>query len=530
LFEALVAQTASNTNLAEMVINEELLPKERLTPFYRAMVAFHQQSTPAYSGRRSYYEEQSQASPFETWERRLVEYLIEQGQLLSAEQEIASFKQTLHPRAPTPDWCTLDQAKIEIRSSRREEALKRLREWITSAGSESAPNKERFLQVSALLNAEGLRREANEFLLDMYSRLLTSGERNNANFIGLAEVLFNLDRTQEALDALRRMVNRSLDHYETLPLAAEVAFRYKRFGEAMEYRSRLAKMNAEAAENQVELARAQAAAGNVRAAVETLAALLKDRKTSGTTAATAIELLPDLIKENPQQALAWVPADSNRLLAARAAILRQAGQRDQALRALEPALADRYNVAARIERALIEQPAKLQSWEEVLFMDPEEGIANSFVFAASTPRMQLARLYVQVGRHEAALKIGESVVSSQVSVVRGQSSVVGSSEQRTTGDEQRTNPLGTMQERNAAAVGEQRIELLETLAQAARKLGNYQRALEFLQARRALLREASAIRATEQLIAEVKREKEQADRRAVERMVISRNEVHLGLK
>jgi tetratricopeptide (TPR) repeat protein len=540
LFEAVLADTPSDVSLATMVIEEKLLPSQQLTPFYRTMVAYfgegHVAQSPARARWHRYQDQdQSQASPVESWEQRLIHHLIEQNQVAAAQSEIAAFKKTLDPAAPSPDWLVLDEARIELRLGQREHALQRLRQFAPAGSSLSAaPQKERFLQAAALLKAEGLQRESNEFLLDMYSQLLTSGQMDNANFVGLADALFNLGRPQEALAALQRMVNRASDPYEALPLAGEVAFGYRQFGEAVKYRSRLEKINPEATENRIELARAQAASGDARAAVATIASVLMDRKTSSELAAQATELLPELAGENRQQALAQLPADSGRITLARVALLRQMGQVDQAGQLLQPSLKDRYNVLAQLERALLEQhrsPAQeeITAWQEALFIDPEEVIAHRLIFATNTPRAQLIRLYSPAKRSQAALRIAEGLpdfAPAAESDAEEQASVPSSTQSEAANDE---HQFKTMPQRNAEARTRQRIDALDHLAQAAKELGDYQRAMEYLRRRLALLKDEPALAATKQAIAALKSEKEQADRQARQTMSITKNEVHLGI-
>lgn len=533
LFAAIQAGTPSDVGLASMIIEEELLPKETLTPFYRAIMTYfaegHAAQAPTYYRRA--YDDPSQVGPLVFWEQRLLNHLIELNELAAAQEEIAAFTKSLDPAAPTPDWLTLAQAKIELRLGQLEQAINRLRQ-LAASGSSVSPQKERFLQAAALLKAEGRPRESNEFLLEMYSQLLTSGQMDNANFIGLAETLFNLGRDQDALAALQRMVNRSTDPDQTLPLAAEVAFRYEKFPDATQYRSRLARINPEAMENRIELARAQAASGDVRAAVDTMAAVLTDRRTPSELTAQAAELLPELVEATKEQALAQLPADSLRLAPARAALLRRMGELDQARQALEPLLKDRYNILARIQRALLEQQtgAGIAAWEEALFTDPEETVASSIAFATSTCRVQLVRLYSQVKRYEAALQIVEGVsdfATTPDSDAEENSYSPASSPPKVVDDGSR---LKTMEQRNADAKVRQRIETLASLAQAARALGDYERALGYLRTQLGLLPDEAAIAATKEAMTTLKTEKEQQDRQVRQRMVITKNEVHLGVR
>jgi len=350
----------------------------------------------------------------------------------------------------------------------------------------------------------------------------------------MAEALFNLDRDQEALDALQRMVNRATDPYEALPLAAEVAFRYKKFSEAVQYRTRLVKLNPEATENRIELARAQAADADTRSAVKTIAAVLADRKTSSELIARASELLPEFVIGDKDEALAQLPADS-RVVPARAALLRGMGYPEQARRALEPSRTDRYNVLARIERALLEQTTgssqmQLKAWEETLFVDPDEAIANSMVFATNTPRTHLIRLYPQVKRFEAALQIAEGLpdmAPSREESLEENEQAPAPTKTETTED---GGSLRTLEQRNTAAKTQQRIEALANLAQAAKELGDYERALSYLQTRLGLLRDEAAIAAAKQAMAALKAEKEHQERQAMQRMTITKNEVHLGAR
>jgi tetratricopeptide (TPR) repeat protein len=536
LFETVSAAVPSDVGLARMIVEEELLPMERLTPFYRALVIYFIEGQAAQTA--TYYQGQSGADSAEFWRQRLIGHLIAQGESAAAQQEIDSFKNTLGPSASPPDWLTLAQAKLELRLGRRDEAIARLRQFaVTGSITFPAPQQERFLRAYEVLNAEGLSREANEFLVDMYSLLLTSGQADNANFIGLAEALFNLDRDQEAISALDRMVNRASDLNEVLPLAAEVAFRYKHFGEAAKHRARLAKINPELAENRLELARCQAAMGNVSAALDTVASLLTDRRTPAEVVAMATELVPEFVGDQTEQALAKFSATTPDVVQARVALLRSKGQLSEARGLLDPLLKDRFNVLARIESALIEKQTK--NWEDVLHADPQETIPTSLLFAMNSPRAQLIKLYAQAHRPEAALGIARGsdfAPATEEPSGEGEESTDSSSPQQageaastSISTESKDDRLQTIERRNAAARIRRRVEALATLAQAAKALGNYDEALGYLQARLALLGDEQTKAAAQQAIAELKSEKQQYERQAMQRMTITKNEVRLGM-
>ncbi|MCS6803996.1 MAG: tetratricopeptide repeat protein [Blastocatellia bacterium] len=541
LFESVIAQTPSNMDLAVMLSEEGLLPEPMLTPFYRAIVMSlregHVIELPTAEDDEQ-YEEHSEPPTLERWHRRLIEHLIALSQWNAAEAELAAFESARDPAMPPPDWFTLNLAQVEIHQGQRASAIKRLREF-AAAGSPLQPA--RFVKAAAVLKEAGLHREAHELLLEIYSSLLTSGQVNDVNFVGLAEALFHLERGEEALATLERMVNRAADPLPALALAGEIAFRYNRPAEAVRYRQRLAKLNPEWIENRIELARAQAAAGSLGAAVETLAALLTDRRTPSEQVAVALLLLPRLAAGQEQLALTQLQGPSERLISARVALLKNA---DQARQLLSPLLNDRYNLLAKIQRALID-PDTPALWQNVLWSDPDQVVTNYILFATPSPRAQLIELYTRAARYEAALKMAQYLPDVARLSEEDEDEQQAEYEQEADRAADQTRATETTQvslmssdqanrwllkQVNLLAQQRHLIQLLESLARAAAELNEYDRAIGYLKRMQALVADESEQRRANELLAVIHAKREQYQRQLAQRMTITTKAVNLGAR
>lgn len=535
LFESVIAQTPSNMDLTVMLIEQALLPEPMLTPFYRAIVMSLREGHVINGQTDQDAEDSSETPALERWHRRLIEHLIALRQWETAEAELAAFEAARDPVMPSPDWVILNLAKVEIHQGQRPSAIKRLRAFAVSG---SSPQPERFVQAAAVLKEAGLRREANELLLEIYSSLLTGGQVSDANFVGLAEALFHLDRVQEALATLERMVNRATDLLSALALAGEIAFHYNQPAEAVRYRQRLANLNPEGIENRIELARAQAAAGSLEAAVKTLAALLMDRRTPSELAAVAVLLLRRLADGQENLVLGQLQGQSDRLISARVALLKNA---EQARQLLSPLLSDRYNLMAKIQRALID-PDTPALWHDVLWSDPDQVVANHILFAMPSPRTQLIELYTRAARYETALKIAEYMpdvvlLSEHDEYEEDEHAHDHADAQMATRPIRPTPPMaGDQADRwplkhvNLLAQQRHRIQLLELLARAAAALNDYDRAIDYLNRLRPLLMEESEQYRINERLAQMQAKQQQYRRQLAQQMTITTKVVNLGTR
>jgi tetratricopeptide (TPR) repeat protein len=194
-----------------------------------------------------------------------------------------------------PEWLVMARAAAETRGGQTAQAVARLRKFLSldqptetqaqpvstseSEDEESTPvNKDAHLHAYALLVNEGKQAEADALLGEYYQRQLSEFD-SVGDFVGAAEIEFRRGRTQDALNQLKRVVER-FNSFEAAQSAAEIAARYGQYPPAIEWRRKAAKLAPGNFDNRLELARLLDRTGDGPGALKILSDGLADRTSS----------------------------------------------------------------------------------------------------------------------------------------------------------------------------------------------------------------------------------------------------------
>lgn len=554
-----ITQMPDELTIARLIIEEALLPEANLGSIYRtqhqrlanlAAAAFgtDEYENGYWNGVEYFYPPRALAD----WRKRFINFLIRTNALDEARLLIGAIKReqadhelALESRSKDEsdytderyDWLPLASALIELRAGR--DTAKAMAELRTYCGLDEASRKnsggqglhERCLKAYALLVAERKEAEADALLYDAYTMAVRSRRSDDASIAGLAEIEARRGRGDEASRLLKFLVERSTDNLQALSLAAETAARIGRYGDAVDFRERIARANPTDAVNRLELARAMAAAGRNGEAVDYIATLIAERATPNSIRAQGAEVIGDIVRADRNQATRAATLldrgagqnDAGALLA-RAAVAEATGSMDEARSLLNRISAGGLAAVAQMKLGLIALGAQntqeaIAAFERAVYLDSDDEITDAIAFRAAGPRAQLVLLYGRAGRDLAAIRMAEgdgsgekSLISAEVrrALAAGETEVEGQQEATSVLFEPslevaraRATGLRPLAELNGAAAEKVDNNLLATLAQSAARLGQYDRAIAIERLRAADATRPEDRAAIERLLAEM---------------------------
>ncbi len=194
-----------------------------------------------------------------------------------------------------PEWLVMAQAAAETRSGQTARAVARLRAFLNLDGQAESQTvskttgeddedegtpviKDAHLHAYSLLVNEGKQAEADALLGEYYQKQLSEFD-TLGDFVGAAEIEFRRGRTADALNQLKRVVER-FNSAEAARTSAEIAARYGQYAAAIEWRRKAARLAPGFDENRLELARLLDKTGDGAGAMKLLGEGLADRMTT----------------------------------------------------------------------------------------------------------------------------------------------------------------------------------------------------------------------------------------------------------
>lgn len=192
-----------------------------------------------------------------------------------------------------PEWLVMALAAAETRAGQTAQAVARLRAFLELDGPATVPSatsttsdseeeeegtpvvKDAHLHAYALLVNEGKPAEADALLGEYYQKQLSEFD-SVGDFVGAAEIEFRRGRTQDALNQLKRVVER-FNSFEAAQASAEIAARYGQYAPAIEWRRKAVKLSPSSFSNLLELARLLDKTGDGAGAMKLLGDVLSDR-------------------------------------------------------------------------------------------------------------------------------------------------------------------------------------------------------------------------------------------------------------
>ncbi|HWW75930.1 MAG TPA: hypothetical protein VNZ44_11060, partial [Pyrinomonadaceae bacterium] len=474
------------------------------------------------------------------WQRRYLEYLLEEGRDAEALKVVNAVEDELVRRYARPAWLRLAKARLELRGGRREKALADLKAFVGADAPPgltkvSAPDAGRLSDAVALLREERRESLAPQLVEATYTQLLALGQYQTPYFVALAGVAFEGGDAERGDTMLRLLVELSSDetrdeaaarvaalpgvraraaalgraelpegvnsisHTSALQLAAETAGSFARYEEAIGFRQTLAAEKPDDYTNRVELARLLAAAGRRAEAVAQLSGVVFDRRAPRAARWQAMWVAPEVTGGSAELWESLIRSSAGRddremSAALEAGRLWAGGRAAEASDLLGRAAEDDPNpllefflgvVAADCGRDGVAEAA----WAAAFRSRAEDDISSAFGADREDALRELIRLQLSSGRASSALKLASldaELVAESSAKDAGSDS--GEEESDASAFETRPGPsYRTLKERASARRAASESELLAGLSAAAERSGEFDKALEFERARQGRL-------------------------------------------
>ena len=226
-FRRILNERQTDTSLAEMLAGESLIGNSARHEFYELLIArsealsdydydFASYRQRSWTNAEATYEQendyQTEEPDNERYQRqkKYLEFLLEQRDDPKAAQTIAVIEKDLNGRYARPAWLRLAKINLQIRGGKFD--LAETENFVGIAASESAtetkaPSVERFNDVLRLLKKENHEAQARQISESFFARMLALEQFDAANFAGLARAFFQKGETALARRILQLMID-----------------------------------------------------------------------------------------------------------------------------------------------------------------------------------------------------------------------------------------------------------------------------------------------------------------------------------
>jgi len=509
------------------------------------------------------------------WQKLYLEYLLEEGREAEAGRLLVTLGRELERRYAPPEWFRLAEVRLKLRAGRVAEAVVDLKSY---AGAEvsaelpsvAAPSVERLSKAVVLLREEKHDAGVAQLLDAAYSQLLALGQYQTPYFVGLARVAFEAGDAERGRRLLELLVGLSdeetkdeaaagvsalagvkerfaalgrselpeqvdgVERAEALRLAAETAGSFGLYEDAALFRQSLSAVRPGDYTNRIELARLLAAAGRSEEAAAQLSSVVADRLAPRAARWQAVWVAPEvtggkrelwdlLLKGLGEEGA----ADGEMSAALKARELWAAGRTGEAADLAERAAAGGSNPLLDFFRGLLEAErgnsrAARRSFAAAFRTRAAGDISAAFGAGEESASWKLIRLHMAEGRPHAALKLAS--LDPSLGESRGQAEEegkgfdsAGAAAGAPAGTRHRTLKEMADQRREGALT-----ELLGLLSAAAEGASDFDRAIEFENARGGRLTDAGERAASIERVALLERMRGEAERARRSPLVIDR--------
>lgn len=312
-FMQILRARPTDTSLAEMLVKENLIAKNRQGEFYKTLVeragkpSYYDYNFTAvaervwtkadaesvYDAENDYKTEDPEGKSFE-YRKSYLALLVERSENDEAARLIAEIEQEISGRYARPGWLRLAQIRLQIRGGKFDAAQIERFVGITvsdSVAEMKPPSVERFNDVSQVLAEENRAAESVRLSESFFARMLALEQFDKANFVGLARAFFRKGEAEKAMRVLQSMIDAgddakketalaeiasleavkartadaaeltetettvSINQAEALKFAAEIAAEFGQTDAAILFRRRLLVTNSTESANRIELAK-----------------------------------------------------------------------------------------------------------------------------------------------------------------------------------------------------------------------------------------------------------------------------------
>ncbi len=229
-FQAILLKRPSDESLAKMLLDENLIDGEHDDFCYRRLIEKNNLDGENYEFAAIYErvwkntddaesvfanenerdnESDKDENTGERWRRKDLAHLLENGENVQAAQLIVEVEKEMRGKMPRPAWLRTAKFETQIRAGKFDfnEAARFI--GITVADADNTikpPDQEKFGEVRRVLLAENRAEPANDLSEAFFARKIALGETARINFDGLARTYFERKDSVKALEILHLMV------------------------------------------------------------------------------------------------------------------------------------------------------------------------------------------------------------------------------------------------------------------------------------------------------------------------------------
>ena len=245
-FRLIIRKRPTDTSLAAMLVNENLIARRQQKEFYETLIirseginsydsdykyaAVRQRlwnsadAESVYEQENDYKTEAPEADRIE-WQKKYLDLLFELRENMEAAKLIAEIERDLNNRYARPAWLRLANIRRQIRDGKADIAVIENYTGIAVADVVTAikpPDVERFNDVMRLLKEEKKSEIAAQISESFFARMLALEQFDAANFAGLSRAFIQKGEAEKALQVLRLMIDAS-DETKAETAAAQVS-------------------------------------------------------------------------------------------------------------------------------------------------------------------------------------------------------------------------------------------------------------------------------------------------------------------
>jgi cellulose synthase operon protein C len=448
--------------LPEMIIDESLVERENLTPFYEMLIARNAKN----KNYESDYEFESalqkswnledaeeileQENKFEikesaneklVWQKKYLDYLLEQNQILEAGTLVSQIEDELSRRFARPVWLRVAKLRLQILKGGTAQTFGSAKRLVgieikTNVANINPPDIARLNEVINLFRDEKRDTEARDLLEAFYARMLALEQFETANFTGLSRISFEKGDVERGLKILQTMNDladeerretalaeianweivkthaietvktaeigkaNDVEKQTSLRLSAEIADEFDQIDAAISFRQTLLEIALKDTNNKIELAKLFAKKDSENESVKLLADIINDRNSLRNARWQAIWAAREIVK-NKQNLLNEITNADGEIKNA----IEIMANNSIEIKVENPGSQFWFFIGLTA-KSFRQNSLAINAFEQCLVV--EEGAKTEKLFAAKSALQQLIEIYVAENQPNVALKLAET--------------------------------------------------------------------------------------------------------------------------
>lgn len=230
-FQAILQKRPTDLSLAQMLLNEKLIGENERKFFYKLIInrskdlndydysyaSVVQRSwskidaESIYRQENSYKTEEPENEKY-IWKKNYLEFLLDRKEDAEAAQTVAEIERELGNRYARPTWLIAAKINLQIRAGKidRAEIKRAVGITVSDAATETfLPSIEMFNDILRILKEQNRNDEAIILSENYFAAMLALRQYERENFSGLARAFFQKGEAEKALNILRLMIETS---------------------------------------------------------------------------------------------------------------------------------------------------------------------------------------------------------------------------------------------------------------------------------------------------------------------------------